>query len=68
MEINSRVRKVTLKLLISEFTWIFNGCKNKCKFPDAWKHVLTVPIPNQGNVKEVINISLLPVTGKIMEC
>lgn len=69
-DLNTYVVKVSLLLLKEEFTFVLNSCHKSCIFPDAWKNVLTVPIPKTESTKDVNNlrpISLLPVTGKIFE-
>lgn len=47
-----------------------NSCIDNGIFPNRWKQALVVPIPKGRNSKLVSNIrpiSLLPVTGKILE-
>lgn len=70
MEINARCLKITLMSCISEFTHLINLCSDKSYFPLSWKTAIVVPIPKQGYTKNIDNlrpISLIPVTGKILE-
>lgn len=67
---NAHVLKISLGVIINEFTYLLNVCKNKSIFQEKWKYVSTVPIPKQGNIKDVNNltpISLLPNKGKIFK-
>ena len=50
---------------------IFHSCLESGKFPSEWKKASVVPIHKTGTHKQIIKnyrpISLLPITGKIIE-
>lgn len=62
--------KMVLKIIVDHFTVLLNLILRKAVFPTAWKTPIVTVIPKSGNTAQVGNlrpISLLPVTGKIME-
>lgn len=69
-QINSRLLKEALACLHVEFTHVLNLGLEQCRFPGCWKSATVVVIPKKGNSTLASNlrpISLLPLTGKIME-
>lgn len=56
MEINARCLKIALTKCITEFTYLLNVCSYKCLFPTSWKIAIVVPIPKQGNTKNIDNL------------
>lgn len=66
----SKLLKMVLKIIIDQFTTLLNLILSTSIFPSSWKVAITTVIPKPGNTCLVGNlrpISLLPVTGKIME-
>lgn len=62
--------KMVLKIIVDHFTVLLNLVLKKSVFPTAWKTAIVSIIPKSGSTSHVGNlrpISLLPVTGKIME-
>lgn len=69
-DINSKTLKLGLKTLYKEFTHLIDLCIKRSIFPRAWKLGIVVPIPKKGDPRNIENlrpISLLPVTGKVLE-
>lgn len=69
-QISCRILKSCLLSTAKRFTDLLNSCVRKGIFPRKWKQALVVPIPKGRGSKLVSNIrpiSLLPVTGKILE-
>lgn len=61
---------MVLKIIVEQFTVLLNLILSKSVFPSSWKLAMVTIIPKQGNISVVGNlrpISLLPITGKIME-
>ena len=68
--LNNKSLKSVLKVLSSQFTFIFNSSIETGYFPNSWKDALVIPIPKSGDLSSVTNfrpISILPQPGKIME-
>ena len=68
--INSKVVKEALKVLISPMTHLFNLSLECGVFPSRWKEATVIPIPKGGDPSQVTNlrpISLLPIPGKVLE-
>lgn len=68
--IDSKLLKIILKIIVTEFTYSLNLVLKKGVFPTGWKTAITTVIPKTGNTALVNNlrsISLIPMTGKIME-
>lgn len=68
--ISGKLLKIILKLIVPQFTFLLNLVLKKATFPVSWKTAITTVIPKSGCTKEVNNlrpISLIPMTGKIME-
>lgn len=62
--------KMILKIIVVHFTVLLNLILSRSVFPSAWKIATVTVIPKAGNTSLVENlhpISLLPITGKIME-
>lgn len=69
-QLSCKILKTCLLLTANRFTNLLNLCVENGVFPRKWKQALVVPIPKGKSSKLVTNIrpiSLLPVTGKILE-
>lgn len=69
-EINTRCLKICLLGCLHEFTILLNKCIDLAIFPNKWKVAIVTPILKQGDPTDVENlrpISLIPITGKILE-
>lgn len=70
IDISSSLMKMVLTIIIDQFVLLLNLILSKSIFPNAWKTAITTVIPKPGNCSLVENlrpISLVPITGKIME-
>ena len=68
--ISSRILRDIMMALPDHFTYIFNLSIQYSSFPDSWKIANVIPIPKEGNPRDVNNyrpISLLPLPGKILK-
>ena len=68
--VSARVLKDYLLCLIDKFLYIINLSLAKGIFPSKWKRAKISPIPkvsNPSDVSDLRPISLLPITGKILE-
>lgn len=66
----ARLLKLALKAIPEIFTALLNLCIAKAVFPQQWKLAQVVCLPKGGDLRDSNNISpisLLPVTGKILE-
>ena len=66
----SRILRNVILALPDHLTYIFNLSIRYNHFPDSWKIANLIPIPKEGNPRDVNNyrpISLLPLPGKLLE-
>ena len=64
------VLKDCFEVLSKQLTYLFNQSIALGTFPDCWKLATVTPIPKSGDLNMVSNwrpISILPLTGKLME-
>ena len=68
--LNTEFMVMSMRILIKEFTHLFNCAINQGIFPDAWKEATITPIPKIANPKtcgDLRPISILPLPGRILE-
>ena len=65
--INNKILKPVLKILLPQITHVFNTSVAPATFPDSWKQALVVPIPKIGDPTKVANYRPISQPGKIME-
>lgn len=69
-QLPSKLLKIALMAIPEIFTDFLNLCMTNSVFPEEWKTAIVICIPKGGNLQNPENlcpISLLPVTGKILE-
>lgn len=68
-DINSRILKDAMLVMLEEFTYLFNVSIKTGKIPQDWKVATVIPIPKVPNPKfatDLRPISLLPLPGKLL--
>lgn len=66
----SKLLRIALQSIPEPLTILLNLCIMKSVFPQSWKKGIVVCIPKSGDCRQLTNlppISLLPITGKILE-
>ena len=70
VNISARYIKTIIKLMITQFTYLYNMVISTGIFPAAWKIATITPIPKVSNptsCNELRPISILPLPGRVLE-
>lgn len=69
-EITSKMFKITAKILVPQFRFLFNLCLRTSTFPTKWKNSVVTPLFKAGNSLSAGNyrpIACIPLPGKLLE-
>lgn len=68
--LTSSIFKITAKILVPQFKFLFNLCLRTASFPDSWKTTIVTPLFKSGDSKSPGNyrpIACIPLPGKLLE-